>query len=66
MEEQISQWAQKVFDHIAARAQGGVWEETRGEVAKAAGLLRIHRQAGPPRAEEGRVPGSDRAGRRPG
>jgi hypothetical protein len=37
MEEQISQWAQKVLDHIAARAQGGIWEETRGEVAKALG-----------------------------
>lgn len=37
MEEQISQWAQKVLDHIAARAQGGIWEETRAEVAKALG-----------------------------
>jgi hypothetical protein len=37
MEEQISQSAQKVLDHIAARAQGGIWEETRAEVAKALG-----------------------------
>jgi len=37
VEEQISQWAQKVLDHIATRAKGGVWEETRGEVAKALG-----------------------------
>jgi DNA-binding transcriptional MocR family regulator len=37
MEEQISQWAKKVLDHIAARAQGGIWEETRAEVAKALG-----------------------------
>jgi hypothetical protein len=27
----------KVLDHIAARAQGGIWEETRAEVAKALG-----------------------------
>jgi DNA-binding transcriptional MocR family regulator len=37
MEEQISKWAKKVLDHIAARAQGGIWEGTRGEVAKALG-----------------------------
>jgi hypothetical protein len=37
MEEQISQWAKKVLDHIAARAQGGIWEETRAEIAKALG-----------------------------
>jgi len=37
MEEQISQWAKKVLDHIAARAQGGIWEGTRAEVAKALG-----------------------------
>jgi hypothetical protein len=37
MEEQISKWAKKVLDHIAARAQGGIWEETRAEVAKALG-----------------------------
>jgi len=37
MEEQISKWAIKVLDHIATRAQGGVWEETRAEVAKAVG-----------------------------
>jgi len=37
VEEQISQWAQKVLDHIAARAQGGIWEGTRAEVAKVLG-----------------------------
>jgi len=37
MEEQISKWAKKVLDHIAARAKGGIWEETRAEVAKALG-----------------------------
>jgi hypothetical protein len=37
MEEQIFKWTQKVLDHIAARAQGGIWEGTRAEVAKALG-----------------------------
>jgi hypothetical protein len=37
IEEQISQCAKKVLDHIAARAQGGIWEGTRAEVAKALG-----------------------------
>jgi hypothetical protein len=37
MEEQISQSAKKVLDHIAARAKGGIWEETRAEIAKALG-----------------------------
>lgn len=37
MEEQISQSAQKVLDHIAARAKGGIWEGKRAEIAKALG-----------------------------
>jgi hypothetical protein len=37
MEKHISQWAQKVLDHIATRAKGGIWEGTRAEVAKALG-----------------------------
>jgi len=37
MEKGISQWAERVLGHITARTKGGIWEETRGEVAKALG-----------------------------